>query len=63
MDSAEAAGMDWAQFDNDGDGYCSVDSGGDDCNDDSAAINPGANENTRGKWRNIDRNCNGSFEK
>ncbi len=47
--------------DTDGDGYCSIESGGDDCNDNNSAINPGANELSRGKWRNIDRNCNGSL--
>jgi len=43
--------------DNDNDGYISVDSGGDDCNDNDANIHPGAPE-TPGDM--VDSNCNGS---
>ena len=49
--------------DADGDGYCSVATGGLDCNDSNARIHPGAND-TRGKaGRNgVDDDCNGIID-
>jgi len=43
--------------DEDGDGYEAVASGGDDCDDSNAAINPGASE-TAGDT--VDSNCDGA---
>ena len=44
------------QLDKDGDGFGSVDSGGDDCNDDDATVNPGATD----VWYDgIDSDCAG----
>ncbi|WP_096086461.1 S8 family serine peptidase [Agaribacterium haliotis] len=47
-------------IDNDGDGYCSVASGGEDCDDDASNVHPGAND-TRGKRGRdgVDNDCDG----
>jgi subtilisin family serine protease len=49
--------------DADGDGYCSIATGGTDCNDNNARIRPGAND-TKGKaGRNgVDDDCNGVID-
>lgn len=49
--------------DADGDGYCSLATGGDDCNDNDASIHPGAND-THGKpgHDGIDNDCNGIID-
>ena len=49
--------------DADGDGYCSVETGGTDCNDDDASINPGAKDRGGNKWSDgIDNDCNGVID-
>lgn len=45
--------------DADGDGYCSVATGGDDCNDDNSRINPGIKEKGNKVDNGIDENCDG----
>ena len=45
------------QVDADGDGFGSSDTGGDDCNDDDATINPGATETW---YDDVDQNCDGA---
>ncbi|HEY3124658.1 MAG TPA: S8 family serine peptidase [Thermoanaerobaculia bacterium] len=49
--------------DADGDGYCSIATGGTDCNDNNARIRPGANDTKGRAGRNgVDDDCNGVID-